>query len=212
MTSMKLVCTNVGGNLHDVARMVNKMDLANNLIQVHPVTGMSSVVLFRVPEDWQVENGWPVRPTAEPQPAPVYHIEAAKPPPRPIGPPPFTTRLLPASCFTPGQYVLACNVNTADPRSGFAIGIVDGVFGVGDTTAVPNTDWPSLTLEGMCERKYTFAMQVNREQGAHIKTEFLELLKRFHAVNPNGGGPLHPITDSVIGDILNWRPDSNEPA
>jgi len=204
MTSMKLVCTNVGGNLHDVARMVNKMDLANNLIQVHPVTGLSSVVLFRVPEDWQVENGWPVRPTAEPELAPVYHMNGAKPAPVPIGPPPFKTRLLPASCFEIGQYVLACNVNTADPRSGFAVGIVSGVH-KGASSDNPSLDWPCLTLEGMAERKYTYAMQVNREQGAHIKDGFLDLLKRYHAGQQR-------ILDSTIEDILNWRPDSNEPA
>ena len=55
----KLVSMNMSGNLHDVARYVNHFGLSDFFVQAES-TGGNSVVLFRLPIDWQTDSRGPL--------------------------------------------------------------------------------------------------------------------------------------------------------
>lgn len=56
----KLVSLNLNGNLHDVAHYVTKFGLSDFFVQAQS-SGSTSVVLFRLPIDWPVDNFGPVK-------------------------------------------------------------------------------------------------------------------------------------------------------
>lgn len=55
----KIVSTNVGGNLHDVARYVTKFGLSDFFVTASSC-GSNSTVLFRLPIDWPVDQRGPL--------------------------------------------------------------------------------------------------------------------------------------------------------
>lgn len=56
----KLVSLNLSGNLHDVARYVTQFGLSDFFMQAE-CSGYSSVVLFRLPIDWPVNEYGPAK-------------------------------------------------------------------------------------------------------------------------------------------------------
>lgn len=51
---MKLISENVSGNLHDACRWVNRGGLAEFVIHLESVSGLNSIVVLRVPDDFDL--------------------------------------------------------------------------------------------------------------------------------------------------------------
>ncbi len=53
---MKLVTTNVGGNLHQAATFLNDFDLAQFVLVMDCIGGNSTVVVLRVEDDFNLDK------------------------------------------------------------------------------------------------------------------------------------------------------------
>lgn len=54
----KLISETVSGNLHQACEYVNKGKLADHVIHMDCVNGLTSIIVFRVPDDFDMQAHW----------------------------------------------------------------------------------------------------------------------------------------------------------